>query len=113
MLMIYCFCLEYIYLCTKFNVKQKNLFMEKVEKELKWAAVLQIAQSSHLDIVTASLAKVLDEIHAELAAVDKGSWEFIRLTHLATLFGGCFYAMRGVDGIVTGMVIDMLDNSKQ
>ena len=27
--MFYCFCVEYIYLCTKFNVKQKNLFMGK------------------------------------------------------------------------------------
>ena len=29
MLMFYCLCFKYIYLCTKFNVKQKNLFMEK------------------------------------------------------------------------------------
>ena len=87
--------------------------MEKVESELKWAAVLEIAQSSHLDIVTASLAKVLDEIQTELAIVEKGSDKYYRLAHLDTLVGGCFYAVRGVDGIVTGMVIDMLDNSKQ
>ena len=87
--------------------------MEKVESELKWAAVLEIAQASHLDIVTASLAKVLDEIQTELAVVEKGSDKYYRLTHLMTLFGGCYSAVRGVDGIVTGMVIDMLDNSKQ
>lgn len=87
--------------------------MERVENELKWAAVLQIAQSSHLDIVTASLAKVLDEIHTELAVVEKGSEKYYRLAHLEALFGGCFYAVRGVDGIITGMVIDMLDNLKQ
>lgn len=87
--------------------------MEKVESELKWAAVLQIAQSSHLDIVAASLVKVLDEIHTELAVVEKGSDKYYRLAHLDTLVGGCFYAMRGVDGIVTGMVVDMLDNSRK
>ena len=27
MLMFYCLCFKYIYLCTKFNVKQKNLFI--------------------------------------------------------------------------------------
>ena len=86
--------------------------MVKVESELKWAAVLQIAQSSHLDIVTASLANVLDEIQTELAVVEKGSDKYYRLAHLMTLFGGCYSAMRGVDGIVTGMVIDMLDNSR-
>ena len=87
--------------------------MVKVESELKWAAVLQIAQSRHLDIVTASLANVLDEIQTELAVVEKGSDKYYRLAHLEALFGGCFYAVRGVDGIVTGMVIDMLDNSKK
>lgn len=87
--------------------------MEKVENELKWAAVLEIAQSSHLDIVTASLAKVLDEIQTELAVVEKGSDKYYRLAHLETLFGGCLYAVRGVDGIVTGMVVDMLDNSRK
>lgn len=87
--------------------------MVKVEKELKWATVLQIAQSSHLDIVMMSLSNVLAEINSELAVVEKNSDEYFRLTHLTTLFGGCYSAMRGVDGIVTGMVIDMLDNSKQ
>ena len=87
--------------------------MVKVESELKWASILQIAQSSHLDIALACMSKVLAEINEEMSNADKGSEEFIRLTHLATLFGGCYSAMRGVDGIVTGMVIDMLDNSKQ
>ena len=87
--------------------------MVKLEKELKWASVLQIAQSSHLDIVLACMSKVLAEINNELAVVEKGSDEYYRLTHLMTLFGGCYSAMRGVDGIVTGMVIDMLDNLKQ
>ena len=87
--------------------------MVKVENELKWASVLQIAQSSHLDFVMMSLSNVLAEIKNELAAVDKGSGEFIRLTHLATLFGGCYYAMRGADGVLTGTVVEMLDNSKQ
>lgn len=87
--------------------------MVKLEKELKWAAVLQIAQSSHLDIALMSLSNVLAEINTELAVVEEGSDEYFRLTHLMTLFGGCYSAMRGVDGIVTGMVIDMLDNSKQ
>ena len=87
--------------------------MVKLEKELKWAAVLQIAQSSHLDIALMSLSNVLAEINTELAVVEKGSDEYFRLTHLMTLFGGCYSAMRGVDGIVTGMVVDMLDNSKQ
>lgn len=87
--------------------------MVKVESELKWASVLQIAQSSHLDIVVMSLSNVLSEIKNELAVVEKNSDDYFRLTHLMTLFGGCYYAMRGVDGIVTGMVIDMLDNSKQ
>lgn len=86
--------------------------MVKIESELKWAAVLQIAQSSHLDIVMASLSHVLAEINNELAIAERGGDEYFRLTHLMTLFGGCFYAVRGVDGIVTGMVIDMLDNSK-
>jgi hypothetical protein len=86
--------------------------MVKLEKELKWAAMLQIAQSSHLDIVMMSLSNVLAEINNELAVVEKNSDEYFRLTHLMTLFGGCYSAMRGVDGIVTGMVIDMLDNSK-
>lgn len=87
--------------------------MVKVEKELKWAAVLQIAQSSHLDIALSCVLKVLDEIQKELSNVEEGSEEFVRLTHLQMLVGGCYYAMRGVDGIVTGMVVDMLDNSKQ
>lgn len=87
--------------------------MEKVESELKWAAVLQIAQSSHLDIALACMSNVLAEINTELSVVKKNSDEYFRLTHLMTLFGGCYSAMRGVDGIVTGMVIDMLDNSKQ
>lgn len=86
--------------------------MEKVENELKWASVLQIAQSSHLDIVMMSLSNVLAEINNELAVAEKGSDEYFRLTHLMTLFGGCYSAMRGVDGIVTGMVIDMLDGVK-
>ena len=87
--------------------------MVKVESELKWASVLQIAQSSHLDIVMMSLSNVLAEINNELSIVEKNSDEYFRLTHLMTLFGGCYSAMRGVDGIVTGMVINMLDNSKQ
>ena len=87
--------------------------MVKLEKELKWAAALHIAQSSHLDFVMMSLSNVLAEINNELAVVEKGSDEYFRLTHLMTLFGGCYSAMRGVDGIVTGMVVDMLDNSKQ
>ena len=107
--MFYCFCVDYIYLCTKFNVKQKNLFMAKVEKELRWASILQIAQSSHLDIVMASLSHVLAEINNELVIAERGSDEYFRLTHLMTLFGGCYSAVRGADGIITGMVIDMLD----
>lgn len=87
--------------------------MVKVEKELKWASILQIAQSSHLDIVMASLSNVLAEINNELAVVEKGSDEYFRLTHLASLFGGCFSAIRGADGIITGMVIDMLDGLKE
>lgn len=86
--------------------------MAKVEKELRWASVLQIAQSSHLDIVMGSLSHVLAEINTELGVVEKGSDEYFRLTHLMTLFAGCYYAMRGADGIVTGMVIDMLDGVK-
>lgn len=85
--------------------------MVKVENELKWASVLQVAQSSHLDIALACVSNVLVEIKEEMSKADKGSEEFIRLTHLATLFGGCYYAMRGVDGIVTGTVIEMLDSS--
>jgi hypothetical protein len=111
--MFYCFYVEYIYFCTKFNVKQKNLFIYgKVGKELKWASVLQIAQSSHLDIAMACISNVLAEINSDLAAAEKGSDEYFRLTHLAMLFGGCYYAMRGADGIVTGMVVDMLDGVK-
>lgn len=87
--------------------------MVKLEKELKWASVLQIAQSSHLDIALSCISNVLAEINTELSIVEKNSDEYFRLTHLMTLFGGCYSAMRGVDGIVTGMVIDMLDNSKQ
>lgn len=87
--------------------------MVKLEKELKWASVLQIAQSSHLDIALACISNVLAEINNELATVDKSSGEFIRLTHLMTLFGGCYYAMRSVDGIVSGMVIDMMDGKLQ
>lgn len=83
--------------------------MAKVEKELKWASILQIAQSSHLDIVMACLSNVLAEINNELSVVEKGSDEYFRLTHLMTLFGGCYSAIRGADGILTGMVIDMLD----
>lgn len=86
--------------------------MVKVESELKWASILQIAQSSHLDIALACMSNVLAEINEELSKADKGSEEFIRLTHLATLFGGCYYAMRGADGIITSMVIDMLDGVK-
>lgn len=85
--------------------------MVKVENELKWASVLQVAQSSHLDIALACVSNVLVEIKEEMSKADKGSEEFIRLTHLATLFVGCYYAMRGVDGIVTGTVIEMLDSS--
>lgn len=85
--------------------------MVKVENELKWASVLQVAQSSHLDIALACVSNVLVEIKEEMSKADKGSEEFIRLTHLATLFGGCYYALRGVDGIVTGTVIEMLDSS--
>ena len=55
---------------------------------------------------------MLAEINNELAIVEKNSGEYFRLTHLMTLFGGCYSAMRGVDGIVTGMVIDMLDGVK-
>ena len=29
MLMFYCLCFKYIYLCTKFNVKQKNFLWKK------------------------------------------------------------------------------------
>jgi hypothetical protein len=86
--------------------------MVKVESELKWASVLQIAQSSHLDIALACISNVLAEINTELSIVEKNSDEYFRLTHLMTLFGGCYSAMRGVDGIVTGMVIDMLDGVK-
>lgn len=82
--------------------------MAKVEKELRWASVLQIAQSSHLDIVMMSLSNVLTEINNELAIAEKGSDEYFRLTHLMSLFSGCYSAMRGADGIITGMVIDML-----
>ena len=85
--------------------------MVKVESELKWATILQIAQSSHLDIALACMSNVLAEINEEMSKADKGSEEFIRLTHLATLFGGCYYAMRGVDGVLTGTVIEMLDSS--
>ncbi len=86
--------------------------MVKLENELKWASILQIAQSSHLDIVMACMSNVLAEINNELAAVEKGSEEYFRLTHLMTLFTGCYYAMRGADGIITGMVVDMLDGVK-
>lgn len=87
--------------------------MAKVKKELKWASIFQIAQSNHLDIVMASLSSVLAEINSELAVVEKGSDEYFRLTHLMTLFGGCYSAIRGADGIITGMVIDMLDGLKE
>lgn len=87
--------------------------MVKLEKELKWASVLQVAQSSHLDIVMACVSNVLAEIENELKAVEKGSDEYFRLTHLMTLFAGCYYAMRGADGIITGMVVDMLDVVKR
>ena len=87
--------------------------MAKVEKELRWASILQIAQSSHLDIVMASLSNVLAEINNELAVAEKDSDEYFRLTHLMTLFGGCYSAIRGSDGIITGMVIDMLGGLKE
>ena len=87
--------------------------MVKVEKELKWASVLQIAQSSHLDIMMMSLSHVLTEINNELAITEKGSDEFFRLTHLMSLFSGCYSAIRGADGIITGMVIDMLDGVEE
>ena len=87
--------------------------MVKVEKELKWASILQIAQSSHLDIVMASLSSVLAEINNELSVAEKDSDEYFRLTHLMSLFGGCYSAIRGADGIITGMVIDMLDGLKE
>jgi len=86
--------------------------MIKVEDERRWASILQIVQSSHLDIVMASLSNVLAEINNELSVTEKGSNEYFRLTHLMTLFGGCYSAIRGADGIITGMVIDMLDGLK-
>ena len=87
--------------------------MVKVKSELKWVSILQIAQSSHLDIVMMSLSNVLAEINTELAIAEKGSDEYFRLTHLMTLFGGCYSAVRGADGIITGMVIDMLDGLEE
>jgi hypothetical protein len=29
------------------------------------------------------------------------------------LFGGCYSAIRGADGIITGMVVNMLDGLKE
>ena len=104
-------CLECVSLRKVSRTNKSN--MAKVEKELRWASVLQIVQSSHLDIVTASLSNVLAEINKELEVAEKGSDEYFRLTHLMTLFGGCYSAICGADGIITGMVIDMLDSASK
>lgn len=48
--MFYCFCLEYIYLCTKFNVKQKNLFMEKEKVKRRTVNVSHNGSVVKLDV---------------------------------------------------------------
>lgn len=84
--------------------------MEKLKKEFEWASVLQIAQSSHLDMVMASLAHVVSRLGQEEAVVNKGSDEYMRVTYLKSLLSGCYFALRGADGILTGIIVDMLDS---
>lgn len=86
--------------------------MAKLIDEMKWGAVLGVAQQ-RMDISRSMIAQTAADIFRALQGAEMGSAEWSRLQRLANLADGVMMSLQASDKILTGLVIDMLDDSQE
>ena len=96
--------------------------MVKVEKELKWAAMLSVLQQDSDKLISA-LSIVLTELrvgeqkHKEKCVADgivpESDATYQRYFKLYTELSGLYYILRGTDGVLSSLICEMLDNESK
>ena len=94
--------------------------MEKLEKEVRWAAMLSVLQQDS-DKLIAAISSVLTELrvdeqkHKEKCVADgivvESDATYQRYFKLYTELGGLYYVLRGADGVLSSLICEMLDNN--
>lgn len=95
--------------------------MEKLEKEVRWGAMLSVLQSDS-DKLIAMLSSILKELRAEEerhkercideAITPETDALYQRSFKLYTELGGLYYILRGADGVLSSLICEMLDDLK-
>lgn len=93
--------------------------MVKLEKEVRWAAILSVLQRDS-DKLIAVISSVLTELrvdeqkHREKCVADgivpASDAIYQRYFKLYTELGGLYYVLRGADGVLSSLICEMLDN---
>lgn len=94
--------------------------MEKLEKEVRWAAILSVLQRDS-DKLIAAISSVLTELrvdeqkHREKCIADgivpESDAICQRYFKLYTELGGFYYVLRGADGVLSSLICEMFDNN--
>lgn len=91
--------------------------VEKLDGEVRWGAILGTLQSDN-DKLLSGLRTVLGEISTDMSTLEyqlqsKGvapstDGRYNRYFQLKSLLGGIYYALRGVDGMLSGVIVELL-----
>lgn len=95
--------------------------MEKLEKEVRWGAILGVLQQDS-DKLIAAISSVLTELgvdkqkHKEKCVADgivpETDVVYQRYFKLYTELGGLYCVLRGADGVLSSLICEMLDGLK-
>lgn len=80
--------------------------MTKLENEIKWGAMLSVLQDK-VDVFCAAMSEVVRELI--VLEFDENSPEEFRRKYLLSLIGGCAGLMSNANNVLTGVIIDLLN----
>lgn len=91
--------------------------VSKLDSEVRWGAILATLQTDN-DKLCAGLRTVLGEISTDMSTLEYQlqsngiapltDGRYNRLFQLKSLLGGIYYALRGVDGMLSGVIVELL-----
>ena len=102
-------------------INKRKLFMAnvvtKLDDEVRWGAILGVLQTD-VDKFRMGLARVLEEVHSGMVKLEdelnsqgiipETDGRYNRYFQLCNLLGGIHYALKGVDGILSSTIVEML-----
>ena len=91
--------------------------VSKLDSEVRWGAILATLQTDN-DKLCAGLRTVLGEISTDMSTLvyalqsdgiaPSTDGRYNRYFQLKNFLGGIYYALRGVDGMLSGVIVELL-----